>query len=231
MSIIDANLLFDPSGTNVTGNATSTNVLDMFATRDMGEGQNDLVATVWCQQSFTAANIAATLDIALQAAPDAGNGTPGNVTQGVYQTFIEKRGIPIGQLQNQTKLIQWDVNTVLQFPVASITSIANTSSNTTMTLSANNTNIAIGMMVVGSGITNGTTVSNVSGTTVTLSNNATSNVTAGTFTFVPYLLRPRFYRLNYTVTNGNFTAGQIMAALVLQKDTGGMYAPGFTVAN
>lgn len=44
--------------------------------------------------------------------------------------------------------------------------------------------------------------------------------------------RPRYYRLNYVVATGPFTAGQISSYLVpVTQQNSGQYAPGFTVAN
>lgn len=44
--------------------------------------------------------------------------------------------------------------------------------------------------------------------------------------------RPRYYRLNYVVATGPFTAGQVEADLVpVAQQLDGQYAPGFTVAN
>lgn len=67
---------------------------------------------------------------------------------------------------------------------------------------------------------------------------AVANITAGVRLFdidvprpVPGAALPRFYRLNYVVATGPFTAGTVQAEMVLTRDDLVSYPSGFTVAN
>lgn len=65
-----------------------------------------------------------------------------------------------------------------------VSQTANTATSTTMTLTAANSAITAGMQVIGSGIPTNCYVVSVSGTTVTLSQAATSSLTGASFAFV-----------------------------------------------
>lgn len=78
--ILDTQLMFDPAGTAITATAASTNILDLSVGRDLGIGDNPaLKILVVPGAAFTAAG-AATLQIAVQGAPDNGSGAPGTWT-------------------------------------------------------------------------------------------------------------------------------------------------------
>lgn len=93
--ILDSNLFFDPAGTAITSTANSTNVLDMLNARDMGIGE-DLKVTVTSNLAFAAAG-AATLQIALQGAPDNGSGSPGT-----WVTYAETDALSKAELNDPT---------------------------------------------------------------------------------------------------------------------------------
>jgi hypothetical protein len=66
---IDANLLFDPSGTAITASQASTNTLDLGQARDLGIGCPQVDVEILIQQSFAAAG-AATLNVQIQSSVD-----------------------------------------------------------------------------------------------------------------------------------------------------------------
>ena len=100
---LDKLLEFDPSGTNITVTAASTNVLDMLNARDIGRGDTDLDILVIVQTTFTAAG-AATLTTSLQSADDDGTGNPST-----YYDQILTGAIPVANLTAQRELLKAQV--------------------------------------------------------------------------------------------------------------------------
>lgn len=224
--ILDGSLQFDPPNTPITAGGASTNVLDMSAMRDMGPGFTQLDLLVLCQATFVGP-AAATLNVQLQGAPDNGSGAPGGYT------LIEESGaIPIGMLAAGMKLFQSDLGAVSQGIVAPPvnTTITTTNASTSATV-ASAAGILQGMMVSTPGVVPGTTVASISGTTVTLSQAAAASGAGVAASFLTALPKPRFYRLNYVVASGPFTAGQVQSQLVLQREDPNYYPPGVVVAN
>lgn len=83
----------------------------------------------------------------------------------------------------RTSTINFDPGTSFTYGYYTTQSSTTTSASTAVTLSASNSSIVVGMGVSGTGIATGTTVSAVSGTSLTLSQNATA---AGTNTLTFY---------------------------------------------
>lgn len=74
---------------------------------------------------------------------------------------------------------------IVQESIVTVSQTATTATSSTMTLSAANSSIVVGMNVYGSGVPTGTYVSAISGTSVTLSQATTTTIsTAVSFTFV-----------------------------------------------
>lgn len=168
MTILDANLIFDPAGTAVTATAVSTNVLDMGITngigssaRDMGIGDDPALKLLILSNGLFAAAGAGTLNIQLQGAPDNGSGAPGT-----YTTYAESGALSIAQL-----------------------------------------NAFIGSVAAG----------------VKLFPIDLPHREAGSAV-------PRYYRLNYIVATGPFTAGTLQAYMVIWRDDPLSYPSGFSVA-
>ena len=149
--ILDALLVFDPSGTAITTSATSTNILDLGAQRDLGVGSPALDVEIAIQQAFAAAG-AATLNVQIQSSVD-------NAT---WSTLVESSPMPVANLTLARRILR------LSLPADQPT------------------------------------------------------LTAGI---------GRYLRLNYVVANGPFTAGQVVAALVLNRPAATAYASGFSAAN
>jgi hypothetical protein len=112
--------------------------------------------------------------------------------------------------------------------------------NTTFTCAASATTITVSSATgiqfgqelystsLGAYFTPGTTVTGISGTTITISNAtlaAASTATAISF-FAAYPT-PRYLRLNYVVASGPFTGGSLWGGIVLDQDRVPLYAPGF----
>lgn len=157
---LDALMLFDPAGTAITATATSTNVYDAGADRDLGSGSPKLDILVLVQQAFAAAG-AATLQVSLQGAVDNGSGAAGTYYDFVMTGVLPKANLTLGRALLRTAM-------PLNQPAASNTDFP-----------------------------------------------------------------ARFYRLNYTVATGPFTAGTVEAAVILsdgRQDNVG-YASGFSTAN
>ena len=95
---IDALLLFDPSGTAITGTAASTNILDLGCQRDLGIGSPPLEVEIVIQQTFAAAG-AATLNVQIQSSVD-------NVT---WSTLVESSPIPVANLLAGRKILRMDL--------------------------------------------------------------------------------------------------------------------------
>jgi hypothetical protein len=149
--IIDSLLTFDPAGTAITVSAASTNVLDMGVNGDIPAVQGRdigisgmLKLLILSSRTFAAAG-AATLNIQVQGAPDAGSNTPGT-----YVTFVESGLLSIAQLNAGAALDAGWKLLPIAFPAAP--------------------------------------------------NDLVGNV-------------PRFFRLNYVVATGPFTAGTLTAYL------------------
>jgi len=148
---IDALLLFDPTGTNITVTAPSTNVLDLGGPRDMGVGDNIPKIEIVIQQSFAAVG-AATLNVHIQSSVD-------NIT---WSTLAESSPIAVANLTVGRQILGIDLPTDQPAQTAGI---------------------------------------------------------------------GRYLRLNYVVASGPFTAGQVLAALVLNRPNPTAYASGFNPAN
>lgn len=101
--LIDSLNVFDPSATAITSTADSTNILDMAMTgvpadplgSDLGVGL-DMIVRICCQTTFTAAG-AATLTIALKAAPDS-SGSPGTYIILAQTDAIPKASLVAGAI-------------------------------------------------------------------------------------------------------------------------------------
>ena len=149
--ILDASLVFDPSGTAITASATSTNILDLGTQRDLGIGSPTLDVEIAIQQAFAAAG-AATLNVQVQSSVD-------NVT---WSVLVESSPIPVANLTLARRLLR-------------------------LSLPADQPALTAGI--------------------------------------------GRYVRLNYVVASGPFTAGQVVAALVLDRPSPNTYASGFNAAN
>ena len=148
---IDANLLFDPSGTAITASQASTNTLDLGQARDLGVGGPPLEIEILIQQSFAASG-SATLNVQIQSSTD--NST--------WNTLAESS------------------------PIAA-------------------TNLIAGRQIL----------------RMALPADQPAQ-TAGV---------GRYLRLYYAVANGPFTAGQVFAALILDRPSPTAYPSGFNAAN
>ena len=105
--ILDKSLEFDPNGTAITASAASTNVIDLHGAnlvpspsstvkpgRDLGGGQaGGPIPRVWVVVNTTFTQNGATLNVALQGAPDNGSGGVGS-----YVTFAESGAIVLASL-------------------------------------------------------------------------------------------------------------------------------------
>jgi len=225
--IMDAFNSFEPlTGTAITASAASTNIIDLSVGRDMGGGHYpdpDLV--VGCLTSFGASSASATLNIQVQGAPDNGSGSPGG-----YYTIQETGVMSLGQLAAGMRLLQMDLASISQAPLAAINTTFTCSSGASTITVASATGLAQGQQIAAAGyITPGTTISSISGTTVTLSANTIA--AASTATAISFFARaplPRFLRLNYVVANGPMTSGSIYAGAALDVDQLPQYAAGYT---
>jgi hypothetical protein len=232
---LDSLLQFS-SAQAVTAAADSTNVIDLGANRDMGVGRTPLFVGVFVTTTFTHATGTATMNVALQGAPNNGG------VAGTYNAIGQSVAVPLGQMYAGQKIAQFVVPSISQgIATPVVTTAETTASSATMTV-ASATGLKAGMAVYGgqgtpgsasvSGIVPGTTISSISGTTVTLSTAATVTNAAGTyFSFVPAIQLPRFLKLVYTPSTGSFSAGALSAYLSPDLDQYNYYPPGFTVAN
>lgn len=226
--ITDGQLFFEPlAGTAITVTATSTNVLDLVANRDLGGGGYPvpfLIAS--CLAGFTSATASATLTIAVQGAPDNGAGSPGG-----YQTMQTTPAIPLGQLQKGQRPLKIPLAMVTEAPLPPIntTAVSTAAGNTVVVGSA--TGLTQGMNVFGNpNIPPGTTIASISGTTVTLSTGTGVLSSAGAAVATSFGApepKPRFLQLSYTCS-ATMTAGSLWAGIVLDPDQDALYAPGFT---
>ena len=92
--ILDALLQFDASGTTLTTTATSTNVIDLGAPRDLGYGDDpSLEIAIFVGTTFTS-TAAATLQIQVQGSTDNSN----------FTVMAESRAYAIADLTAGTKL-------------------------------------------------------------------------------------------------------------------------------
>lgn len=148
---LDANLLFDPSGTAITTTQPSTNTLDLGQARDLGIGGPQLDVEILIQQTFAAAG-AATLNVQIQSSVD----------NAAWSTLVESSPIAVADLTAGRQILR------LALPADQPAQTAG----------------------VG-----------------------------------------RYLRLNYVVATGPFTAGQVFAALVLDRPSQPAYPSGFSAAN
>jgi len=225
--IIDAFNLFEPlTGTAITASAASTNIIDLSVARDMGGGHYpdpDLIVT--CLSSFGAGSASATLNIQVQGAPDNGSGSPGG-----YYTIQETGAMNLGVLAAGMKLLQMDLASVSQPILTPISTTFTCSSGASTITVASATGLAVGQQIAASGyITPGTTITGISGTTITVSANTLA--AASTATAIAFFARaplPRFLRLNYVVSSGPMTAGSVTAYVALDADQTSVYPAGYT---
>lgn len=109
----DALMLLDPAATAITVTAVSTNVFDAHMTtglpatlstgRDLGIDGHVLDIDVIAQQTFTAAG-AATLQVSLQGAPDAGGNAPGGYYDMIMTGVLAKANLVTGKHLMKTPL-------------------------------------------------------------------------------------------------------------------------------
>jgi hypothetical protein len=223
---LDALLQFDPAATAVTVTAASTNSIDLGAARDMGIGRVQGKVLVLIGTAFASATPAATMNVQLQGAPNNAG------VAGTFTTIVESGTIPLGQLQAGFKVAQFDVATVsdaISTTATQATTAVVSASTSVPIVSA--TGLLAGMFVTSnaSGVTPGTTISSISGNTLTLSSAAT--LTSGqTLTFIGSVPVPRFLRLNYVCSN-TMTAGTVQAYISLDPDEMIYYPSGFSVPN
>jgi len=223
--IIDGQLLFEPiTGTAITVTATSSNVLDLVAGRDLGgAGYIAPSIVVGVITTFASATATATLTIAVQGAPDNGSGSPGG-----YQTLQATSALPLGMLTAGQRPLKVELASVSEFPLTPvITTLTTTAASNSATV-ASATGLLDGMVIYGNpNIVPGTTISTISGVTLTLSANASGTATSVTTAFSAPQPKPRFLRLSYTCS-ATMTAGSIWAGLVLDEDQPALYPPGFS---
>lgn len=223
--ITDGQLMFEPlTGTAITVTATSTNILDLGVGRDLGgDGYPAPMVVVSILAGFTSATASATLTIGVAGAPDNGAGLPGG-----YQTFQATPALPLGQLALGSRPATFTLDQVTEFPLAPVnTTMTTTAASTTATV-ASATGLLQGQNIYGNAnVTPGTTISSISGTTVTLSAVAAASGTAVATSFGMPQPKPRFLRLAYTCS-ATFTAGSIWAGIVLDAGQPSLYPPGFT---
>lgn len=226
--ILDGNLQFDPANTSVaTTNTVSTNILDLNNNRDLGIGRHQGKIIVIVNQSFGSATASATLNVQLKGAPDNGSASPGT-----YQLIGESGVIPLGFLSKGYKAAQFDIppigDAVGSLGPAGCT-LTTTSASTSATVSSA-TGLLAGMEVVATGIVPGTTISSISGTTLTLSTNATAAGTNVAVAFLGSNVPYRYLELNY-VCSATMTAGTVQSYVSLDPDEMVFYPPGVVVAN
>lgn len=232
--ILDALYQFS-SAQAITAAADSTNVIDLGANRDMGIGRSPLHVFSVVTTTFTHATATATMNITLWGAPNNAG------VAGEYVAIGSTVSVPLGMMFAGQKIAQFVVPSNSQGIAAPVVTTAETTaSSTTMTV-ASATGLKVGMTIYGgnglpgntvTGIVPGTFISNISGTTVTLSEAATVTNAAGTyFSFVPVQAPPRFLKLVYTPSTGSFSAGAVTSYLAGDIDQGVYYPPGVVVVN
>jgi hypothetical protein len=223
--IVDGQLFFEPlAGTAITVSTTSTNILDLSVGRDLGgDGYPAPMIVVSILASFASATASATLTVGVQGAPDNGAGLPGG-----YQTFQQTPPLPLGQLLIGSRPCAVTLDQVTEFPLTPILSTLTTTGASTTATVASATGLLQGMNIFGNAnIVPGTTIASISGTTVTLSAAASASGTAVSTAFGMPQPKPRFLRLQYTVS-ATMTAGSIWAGIVLDAGQPALYPPGYT---
>jgi hypothetical protein len=225
--ITDGQLFLEPlSGTAITVSATSTNVLDLVANRDLGGGNGmtapAIVASVLA--SFASATATATLTIAVQGAPDNGAGSPGG-----YQTFQATPALPLGMLTAGQRPLKVPLASIAEMPLVPVLANLTTTSGSTSATVSSGTGILDGMAIYGNpNVVPGTTVAAGAGTTsLTLSANASAAGTAIMTAFSAPQPKPRFLRLSYTCS-ATMTAGSLWAGIVIDDDQPALYPPGYS---
>lgn len=224
--ILDGLLQFDPAASAITVTRASTNSLDLTNARDFGVGRTRAEILVVVGASFASATPGATLNVQLQVAPN------NNGVAGPFTTIVESGTIPLGQLQAGYKVAQFDWATVADAisTIATQATTAVVSASTSVPI-VSATALLQGMFVSSNaaGIVPGTTISSISGNTLTLSNAAT--LTSGqVLSFQGSVPLPRFAQLNY-VASATMTAGTVQAYTVLDADAMAYYPSGFSVPN
>lgn len=91
--ILDQNLAFS-NNQAITGDAASTNIVDLSQARDLGVGDNDLNLLVISDGLFASSGGTATLIVQFQGAPDS-SGSPGT-----YTTYAQTDALTITQLNS-----------------------------------------------------------------------------------------------------------------------------------
>jgi len=100
--MLDASQIFSGSapatGQAITATAVSTNVLDLLAGRDIGAGNNNGMGQQLHCQVITAFDNGATptLQIAVQAAPDNGSGSPGTYYDLLFSPVLTGAQLIVG---------------------------------------------------------------------------------------------------------------------------------------
>lgn len=220
MAIIDRNLQLSTAQA-ITVTAASTDSIDLLNARDVGPGFR-LFLNFLVNTTFTSATATAALNCQLQSAPNNAG------VAGAFSIIAETALISLGQLQAGTQFsiaIPPQLIT-LNAPVFTTGSTAGASATLTV---ASGTGIIAGMYVNGTGITPGTLVTSISGTTVTMSAVMTvAALTAVTFTQSDPL--PRFLQANY-VAPFTMTAGAITAWIGAAPQMPIFYPAGVTVPN
>jgi hypothetical protein len=216
--------LFEPiTGTAITVSATSTNVLDLVAGRDLG-GAGYLAPSIVAGvlTGFASSTATATLTIAVQGAPDNGSGSPGG-----YQTLQASSALPLGMLTAGQRPLKVEMASVSEFPLTPVLSTLTTTASSASPTVASASGLLDGMVIYGNpNVVPGTTIASISGTTVTLSAVASASGTAVGTAFSAPQPKPRFLRLSYTCS-ATMTAGALWAGLVLDEDLPALYPPGF----
>ena len=210
MSMIDGEWVFDTiTGEAITTARASTNIVRLDGPGDIGIGKA-LYVTVGAQTTFTSGTAAATLTIALQAAPKNG------ANPGEWFTIQQSPAFSLGQLVAGNIIFETTINPIVEL---NSTSVNTTGSSSTTTITVTDaTGIKPGMFVVGGTVVPGTTVVSISSLAVTISVATGSTDAAGTeYIFTTQYPKPSYYRLYYTPSN-DMTAGKVFAYASLGRD-------------
>jgi len=136
--------------------------------------------------------------------------------------------MPLGQLLIGTRICTFELDQVTEFPLTPVVTTMTTTGASNSATVTSATGLSQGMNVFGNAnVVPGTTIASISGTTVTLSANASGSGTLVSTAFGAPQPKPRFLSLAYTCS-ATMTAGKIWAGIVLDSDQPALYPAGFT---
>ncbi len=225
------------AGQAITASAASFNSIDIGpAGRDLaGADYPKPLVIVDVLTAFASASPTATLTTLLQVAPDAGG------VAGIWDTVRSSPAVPLGALAAGLRPVKLGFPPLSELLIPAIQTIFGTfscASGASTIAVASATGLLPGMFIACAGIfTPGTTISSISGTTVTISSPTLGVASGATFAATPVLATgaggtqlPRFVQLSFQCS-ATMIAGSVFAALVLDLDHMPLYGPGFAWKN